>query len=164
MKLTVNLLRFKATDHLCDKCFICLHALLNSRIYHLIENQNILLSLFFILNSLPPPFKIGSDRNVFFGFGMQMLCSHGGGISEEPESDEFLINELWNGSPGAIKDELLFLPPSLFLSRTHSHTHRRYSPNVKASQCIFFFCFHWHQSALLVFWNQLNRQRLHSVL
>lgn len=52
--------------------------------------------------------------NALLGFGMQMLCSGGGGISEESESDEFLINELWNGSPGAIKDELLSISPSSF--------------------------------------------------
>lgn len=60
--------------------------------------------------------------NALLGFGMQMLCSGGGGISEESESDEFLINELWNGSPGAIKDELLSISPSplsLFLPQTY---------------------------------------------
>lgn len=67
--------------------------------------------------------------NALLGFGMQMLCSGGGGISEESESDEFLINELWNGSPGAIKDELLSISPSsfslsLFPSNAHKHTHK----------------------------------------
>lgn len=64
--------------------------------------------------------------NALLGFGMQMLCSGGGGISEESESDEFLINELWNGSPGAIKDELLSISPSspslsLSLKRTQTY-------------------------------------------
>lgn len=68
----------------------------------------------------PPPFRIGLCSRLemcFLDLECKCFVQEEEGISEEPESDEFLINELWNGSPGAIKDELLFLsPPSLSLS------------------------------------------------